>query len=641
VLGLDQMVLVSAPSTGAYTAVAASVPFAIQLLLADGVTPAANHAVALAVTSGAAGFAACSGAASCTVQTDSNGRLSTAVTPQSPGSITLSASEGAVARTATFSAATQPLADLVHITSTPPSTLLTGTSSPTPFSVRITLADGATPVAGVAVTLSASPAAGVQFAACAQATCSLLTDANGYASSGVLALAPGVVILSASAALPSGTQAVSFALQVTGPDQMRLLSAPASGAYVGLAASSPFAVQLLLADGVTAAPGRSVILSVTSGAAALSGCAVASACTLTTDASGRLSTLVTPSTAGTITLLAAEGSVQQSASFSAVPQPDVLQLVSAPAGQLFAAATSSALLVRVTAPDGVTPVAGVPITFSAASQNGGGIQFTTCPASSCSAVTDASGQAATSAVGITPGIVVLTATAALGSGAQTVSSSVQVVAHSWQMTPLTGATYVFAGAVVQRLLTVAATEDASPAVGVPVTWTASPDAAPLAAQTVTDATGSSTGGASFGPLAAAASTSVSACAQPAVCASFRGIGVDPAQLQVTIASGGGQAASSSSSFTPVVVLVQDAAGHPVAGAPVSIYQTVTALDVTCPDRGRCPAEPVLSTQASVVVSGANGTVSVTPLAAIGPSQIAMAFSAGTQGFAATTLTSQP
>jgi hypothetical protein len=89
------------------------------------------------------------------------------------------------------------------------------------------------------------------------------------------------------------------------------------------------------------------------------------------------------------------------------------------------------------------------------------------------------------------------------------------------------------------------------------------------------------------------------------------------------------------------VLVQDGAGHPVVAAPVSIYQTVTAYTVACPDQGRCPAAPILASQATVAISALDGTVTIAPLTVNGAAtQTEIALSAGTQGFATTILISQ-
>ncbi len=65
-------------------------------------------------------------------------------------------------------------------------------------------------------------------------------------------------------------------------------------------------------------------------------------------------------------------------------------------------------------------------------------------------------------------------------------------------------------------------------------------------------------------------------------------------------------------LAPVVFLVTDTASHPVAGAVVQIFQTVSAWQAACPDKGRCPIAPVYGSSVSPVTSEENGLVTVTP-----------------------------
>jgi hypothetical protein len=88
----DEMVLATHPAA-LETGLTAAMPFAVQLLKADGVTPIANASVQFAVVSGTAGFEACSGAATCALQTDAAGTVSTTVTGGAAGPVVLSASE--------------------------------------------------------------------------------------------------------------------------------------------------------------------------------------------------------------------------------------------------------------------------------------------------------------------------------------------------------------------------------------------------------------------------------------------------------------------------------------------------------------------------------------------------------------------
>ena len=88
----DEMVVMSQP-VALETGTTAATPFAVQLLKPDGVTPIANAGVQFSVTSGAAGFGACAGAATCTLQTDATGTVSTTVMGGGAGAVVLSASE--------------------------------------------------------------------------------------------------------------------------------------------------------------------------------------------------------------------------------------------------------------------------------------------------------------------------------------------------------------------------------------------------------------------------------------------------------------------------------------------------------------------------------------------------------------------
>ncbi len=88
----NEMVVATQP-TALETGVTAATAFTVQLLKSDGGTPIANASVQFSVVSGMAKFEACSGAATCTLQTDATGTASTAVAGGAAGPIVLSASE--------------------------------------------------------------------------------------------------------------------------------------------------------------------------------------------------------------------------------------------------------------------------------------------------------------------------------------------------------------------------------------------------------------------------------------------------------------------------------------------------------------------------------------------------------------------
>jgi len=181
-----------------------------------------------------------------------------------------------------------------------------------------------------------------------------------------------------------------------------------------------------------------------------------------------------------------------------------------------------------------------------------------------------------------------------------------------------------------------------PAVAQDMQWTLGAAFATATTHTVTNSSGMASTAVVLGPLAAGDDAVATACAWGNVCARLDGFGVASSKQAVAIVRGGQQTVQGGAALAPVVVMVTDEAGHPVAAAPVSVYQTVTAFDAACPDRGRCPAAPVLATQATVAVSGIDGTISVEPLVVSGqPTQTEIAFSVGTQGFASAVAIAQP
>ena len=88
----DTVAVLSAPAS-LETGVASATPFAVRVLSADGVTAASGATVMFTVTQGSAGFVACGGAATCTLQADATGLVQTAVTGGGAGSVTLVATE--------------------------------------------------------------------------------------------------------------------------------------------------------------------------------------------------------------------------------------------------------------------------------------------------------------------------------------------------------------------------------------------------------------------------------------------------------------------------------------------------------------------------------------------------------------------
>lgn len=621
----DVLRLVSAPNGSIYVGDVAAVPFAARLLLYDGVTPDAGKNVTLSVTRGSA-MLGC-GAASCVVTSDASGNVSTTITPLAVGSITLLASSGPLTQTASLTAVAKP--DIVHVVSVPSGLNYSGVLSATPFAVQVLAGDGVTPTAGRNVTFSITNGSGVFFA-CGQPTCTLATDAAGMASSLITPTSTGT--LSLLAADGAVTQSASFVV-VSAPDVLSLVSTPSGGAYVGDVAAVPFAVRLSLYGGVAPDPGKSVIVSVTGGSATL-GCGAAS-CVVTTDAGGNVSLTVKPLAAGTVTLLASSGSLSQTASFIAVEKPESLQPVSVPSGSSYiGTAFVTPFAVQVLAGDGVTPVAGRNVTFTVTSGLG---RLSACAADSCNVVSDVDGIASVVITPLAEGTVVLQA----ADGAAVQEATVTGIADTEALIASVPQLFMAEGAVVPWTLAAAAILNGSPGAGIPVSWTGSSGLSVSGAQSLTDATGLSTISAVAGPLAAGLSASAQACAWGMVCASFQAVSVSASEWRVVVVSGAGQVVTGGA-LQPVVARVIDGAGHSIAGAPMTIHETVTEQTMACPTQGRCPAAPVLASKTLSAVTDVSGQVTITPPTVDGASTATnVTISAGTQGFATAVLLRSP
>ena len=160
-------------------------------------------------------------------------------------------------------------------------------------------------------------------------------------------------------------------------------------------------------------------------------------------------------------------------------------------------------------------------------------------------------------------------------------------------------------------------------------------------QTLSDTNGLASIATTVGPLQPGAQASGSACAWTTVCGSFAVTAVGSSLWTPVALEGASQSIAASSVLQPVIFQINDGAGHPIAGAPVAVYQTVTGFQ-SCPAQGRCPAAPLYSSAQTAAVSDANGLVTVTPQQLTGsPEATEIAVTAGTQGFVAVTLQKHP
>jgi hypothetical protein len=337
----------------------------------------------------------------------------------------------------------------------------------------------------------------------------------------------------------------------------------------------------------------------------------------------------------TVTDLTTRGTALMSAALTySNIAPDVMTLVSAPSGSNATGAPAVVpFAVRVLLGDGVTPVTGLPVTFTAISGN---VLFAPCSSTPCTVLTDASGFASTSVIPTAFGSITIQASAV---GAQQ-TATFNAVTRS--ILPTLPVERLAAGAIVTWTPQVTTTENGAPAPGIPVQWTAPAGMSLSPASSQTDAFGIAQTTAASGPLAPGAQTIGQACAWNSFCVGFTAIGVDPSAWRLAIVSGSGQSASASAALDPVVLVVADPDGNPIAGAPVVIHQTADAAEMPCPIRGRCPIAPILAISTIAGISDANGLVSVTAMQLPGTAEVTnIAVAAGTQGFVSLSLRQGP
>ena len=314
-----------------------------------------------------------------------------------------------------------------------------------------------------------------------------------------------------------------------------------------------------------------------------------------------------------------------------------LNLVTAPSGgAIVGQQTGVPVAVQALGADGVTPIAGQAIIFTS---TGGTVQFGACGAASCTVVTNASGVASTTVTPLTPGAIGLSAAGSAG----TQTASINAVTRIRSLTAQQSMEYIAEGVTVVWPLQANAADNTAATAGVLVDWQVASGPAVLSpAESVVNGQGVAESAATVGPLAGGGQALVSACAWTTVCATFTAQGVAASDLRLQIVSGANQTVNATGTLAPVVLLVTDTGSHPVAGAAVQLYQTVSAWEPSCPERGRCPIAPVYASSTSVATSDVNGLITLTPQQLAGVAGVTNIVAAtGTQGFISLTLEEQP
>ncbi|HTV05279.1 MAG TPA: IPT/TIG domain-containing protein [Acidobacteriaceae bacterium] len=289
---------------------------------------------------------------------------------------------------------------------------------------------------------------------------------------------------------------------------------------------------------------------------------------------------------------------------------DTIAIVSAPSGNV---TPDAPLAFTVAVANGSTPAAGATVTYSVTQ----GSATLACGEPTCSVVTAANGSASLAVSAGSTTSTTITATLANGAGVSTTFAAQSATTST--ISALTPNLYLAAGATAQWFPEGLVLENGAPAADTAVTWT--PVTSGVTAPTSASLSGSNgivTQQLAAGPLSAGITVPVNACISGAtICTQFNVISVSPSTAQLTPISGITQNIPVGQLFTPIVLQVTDPSGDPLAGAVVTIYETLDAWTLACPPQSVCSPAPLIQKQALQLTSAADGTVTLNPISASG------------------------
>ncbi|WP_446745583.1 IPT/TIG domain-containing protein [Silvibacterium acidisoli] len=294
---------------------------------------------------------------------------------------------------------------------------------------------------------------------------------------------------------------------------------------------------------------------------------------------------------------------------------DALAIVTAPQNTV-AMDVPLPFTVQARGSDGMTPAAGVTVSYTVTQ----GQAALGCGQATCEITTAGDGTATVMVQATTA--VLAQVTASLTNGARILAEFTGGVPPS--ISAVTPNLYVAIGGAATWQPQGLVLSHGAPAANEMVSWTS-------ASSRITTLSNTSTSGASgivtqqvqVSSLAAGDVIPVNAClAESGSCAQFNVTAVHTETALLVPESGTNQEAVLPQGLAPVTIKVTDAVGHPMAGAPVTFYETLEGWTPACAQYGPCPTPPVLQQQTLQGMSVADGTVSFTPLSIPGqPSRL--------------------
>jgi hypothetical protein len=324
--------------------------------------------------------------------------------------------------------------------------------------------------------------------------------------------------------------------------------------------------------------------------------------------------------------------------YGALPTDLLLSLQTAEPATPVGSTAASALRVRAVAADGITPVSGATIAWSATN----GLQFSACGGgSSCSVLSDETGESSTNVTPTATGASTVTISLAPASYSPPQSRQATVVATSsaLDLAALTPVRWVGQGATVAVPLTVEALNLGVPKANVPINFVVTQGTTTISSPSATTNT------AGFATITASltnqnADVQVSACVAPnnAPCQIFTLFSTPPSLWTLQAVSGSSQIVPTGLSFQPLVMRVTDGslAENPVLGVNVTFETTLARVS---PGQGIPPGgDAILKADAMPIILGSSqaqtlstqdGLAILVPSAEnVGPCDVFIAVSAG-------------
>jgi IPT/TIG domain len=285
---------------------------------------------------------------------------------------------------------------------------------------------------------------------------------------------------------------------------------------------------------------------------------------------------------------------------------DTIAILTAPSG---AVAAATPLPFTVAVRNGSSAVAGATVIFTLQQ----GSATLACGQSTCSVVTAANGTATLAVAANSSAPITITASLANGAAATTTFTASSTTSPA--ISPLTPDLYLAAGATAQWTPQGLVLMNGTPAANAAVSWTpvTSGVSAPTTAS-LSAGNGIVTQQLTAGPLAIGITVPVNACISTGTaCAQFNVVSVSPLTAQLTPIAGIAQNIPTSQAFTPITLEVTDPAGDPIAGAIVTVYETLDAWTPDCAAQAACPPAPLIQQKTVELTSASDGTITLNPI----------------------------